>query len=525
MKFNIIIADDEILICRMIVHMITTSGLELEIQKQCYDGEELLNAIMDLKPHIVITDISMPRLDGLEVIKRISTLGLPCKFIIISGYRQFEYAYNALKYGVDDYILKPIDESQLISALSRMIRKISEGSLHNDSNALRRFFSSQGIKSIENKGLSRNEINAKYCTSFSPGCFRTMIIKLDYHYEDMQIPENISSLQAKIETIVQTCIGGLCYDLLFENLFSGSKILMNYPKDSAEKVLSQITQIFNLSKQAVAFIDGLDVTVGLGSEHYSIDELMDSRREARLAIWMRLSKGIGKIITYNAPSENAPLSDAGKIQKFTDQLNTAYETLDCATFEKCIKEIFFFPSATLFQLEMWNFIRRIHTNFFQNYSELISTVTDPESAENITNHMLDMATSFKAYQNILITQITGIMNQISEDINHKNTYPIRIAQEYVASNYNQQIRLEDVAAKVCLSPVYFSNLFKKETGYNFSSYITEYRLKIAKDLLKNSNKNISEIAYAVGYSDIRYFSKLFKKVTGVKPTDYRRIYF
>ena len=106
----------------------------------------------------------------------------------------------------------------------------------------------------------------------------------------------------------------------------------------------------------------------------------------------------------------------------------------------------------------------------------------------------------------------------------KNAKPILRAFAYIEQHYAEPITLNTIAELVQLNPIYFSSLFKRETGKNFTEYLTEYRVKIAKEMLRSTNKNVNEIADALGYADARYFSKVFKKEVGVKPTDYRKIY-
>jgi two-component system response regulator YesN len=120
MKLKVIIADDEHRICQMLARFIDCEGLNLEIIDMAYDGEELLNKIRTGNPDIVITDICMPKESGMDVIRQAVQMGLTCKFIIISGFRQFDYAYTALKYDVSDYLLKPVDKNELNTALGKI---------------------------------------------------------------------------------------------------------------------------------------------------------------------------------------------------------------------------------------------------------------------------------------------------------------------------------------------------------------------------------------------------------------------
>ena len=116
------------------------------------------------------------------------------------------------------------------------------------------------------------------------------------------------------------------------------------------------------------------------------------------------------------------------------------------------------------------------------------------------------------------------MKEISLEVEKQNIRPVRQVIDYIESNYDKPIKLSDVASEVHLNPVYLSNMFKKETGENFSDFLINYRMGLAKDMLQNTKMNINEIADSVGYSNARHFSKMFKKVVGIRPTEYRKIY-
>ena len=128
------------------------------------------------------------------------------------------------------------------------------------------------------------------------------------------------------------------------------------------------------------------------------------------------------------------------------------------------------------------------------------------------------------YRDSLISPYGAQIRECSEMADKKNLKPIRLACSYVESHYNEPIKLEDVAKVVNLNPIYFSTLFARKTGQNFTEYVTLFKLKKACELLADSDMNINEIADSLGFTDARYFSKLFRKKMGLKPTEYRRIY-
>ena len=141
---RVVIADDEQLICTLLIEIIRWDELNLELAGIAHNGRELWQEIIDKHPDIVITDICMPEMDGIELIRQVREKGIPCRFIIVSGYRLFEYAHNALKYNVEDYILKPIDNTELNTRLGELARDVMRekkgGGVPIDNDGYRRFF-------------------------------------------------------------------------------------------------------------------------------------------------------------------------------------------------------------------------------------------------------------------------------------------------------------------------------------------------------------------------------------------------
>lgn len=133
-------------------------------------------------------------------------------------------------------------------------------------------------------------------------------------------------------------------------------------------------------------------------------------------------------------------------------------------------------------------------------------------------------TSAYKYRTALKTQFLKLFTEIENYADKQNKRPIRMAIQYVEQNYNKKIDLNTVSEYAKLSPVYFSHMFKKETGENFTDYLNGYRIKMAKQLLKNSDLSVKEISARVGFQDPQYFSKLFKKMAGLKPIEYRKFY-
>lgn len=213
-------------------------------------------------------------------------------------------------------------------------------------------------------------------------------------------------------------------------------------------------------------------------------------------------------------------------KEWETQIRHAWDVLDEEMFANTIYDIFSVPRAVETTKDFAEFVHEIGAiaeegkeSFFQK-----TGLEAPEDREVSPNPRLDDSDSMEEYRDSLISLYSAQIRECSEMADKKNLKPIRLACSYVESHYNEPIKLEDVAKVVNLNPIYFSTLFARKTGQNFTEYVTLFKLKKACELLADSDMNINEIADSLGFTDARYFSKLFRKKMGLKPTEYRRIY-
>jgi two-component system response regulator YesN len=419
-KLKLVIADDEELICSMLEKIINLDELSLEISSFARDGRMLLSIIEAEKPDIVITDIKMPFLSGLDVIRTARQHGYQSRFIVISGYKHFEYAQSALKYNVADYLLKPINPIELNDTLKKISDEIRLNGSDSDSNSdfRRRFFIKKILQDSEIAKMPLKEVNDLCGTIFNQGAFRFFYVKIDCTDDTITLYSNLSSVLGKIENLANECLKNIVYDILFERDIDGIIVLINYALSNEALITAAIEKLLSSTNNATNMFSGFFTTIGLSADFESLEKAGNAHEEAELAIWRRMSLGLGNIIYY-------------KPDEYRD---------------------------------------------------------------------------------------------INEYTKKRNARPVRQAISYIENNFGSHISLDLIAKEVGLSPVYFSSIFKKETGVNLSDYLSDYRIKKAKEFLKKSNMNINEIAYNTGFQDPKYFSKLFKKAVGISPIEYRHIY-
>jgi two-component system response regulator YesN len=431
-----------------------------------------------------------------------------------------------LKYEVEDYLLKPVDAEELNGAL----RKISDeirGSVPSDtagSAVIRRFFITKAIYEMEGQAPPFKEINKAYGLYFREGLFRMLLVKLDDTRGRLNISENANSLYRKIESLFEKNTGSLCFETLFDVQDDGGlMILMNYAQESDQEFLASLPDLLVKIKDVVELFKDLRITLCVSETSENIGFIAELSRECLDVAWSRLFLGTNRVITtrdLRAP----PLARDPGLKDLLERVRKAFEILDAKEVELLVAQFFHLPPAAICGREGRKFACAVKNYLFDLNGPLIAEFADEDKLRKEFDRKLESAFNIQEYEALFISQITSVLNGIAESRKQKNIKPVRKAMQYVKNNLDRYISLEDVANEVQLSSAYFSNIFKKETGQNFTEFITESKINKAKDLLMRSNMNINEIADSLSFSDARYFSKIFKKVVGIKPTEYRKIY-
>ena len=531
-KIKVVIADDEQLICSLLKEIILWDKLDLELIDVVYNGKMLYDSIKENKPEIVILDICMPEMDGLELIKMIREEGIPCKFIIVSGYRQFEYAQNALKYDVEDYILKPIDNEELNGTLEKLVNDVRNQADRNAKNQVKlneakqklvKLFLTNGIFELEKRPRNLNEIKEEFGVGLSEGLFQMLHVKIDIQEGVDCYTEDISSVQKKLASIFQKKLGPLCMNIISDIAVTRIRIGLNYTEENKKLITDGLSECFKYAQNIVGMFKGLKLTVGVARAYRHPEDLAKSEREAQATIWSRLTYGVETVIFFEKMPEGIEMNEDQK-NKLVMRIKRDFEILDADDYQLCIEELFSKLNSDFGIIGIIQIISLIIEAFFNIQNDAIAKYSNESYIKKQLMHEMDNAITIREIKEAVSKPIISAIAQISNGIKKSNIKPVRQTIDFIKENYRAQIRLEDAANAVNFTPGYLSSIFKKETGENFTDYLTNYRMSVAKELLRNSNQNINEIANLVGYVEPRYFSKLFKKMVGLKPSDYRRIY-
>ena len=533
---KVLIADDELRICELIFRLIDWESLGMSVIAVAHDGRETIKIIKNEMPDIVITDIRMPGYNGVDVIRIGKEYNSDIQFIIISGYSQFDYAQNAIHYGVSDYLLKPVKAEELTKALLRikscidknnqMYSQVKKAWTLEQQN--RRLYREQLIMEIAHgKGFDvltkdMNTLNEQYKYEFIPGFFTIVIVKADgLNFEEKT---ESSFLYEKIQQSLSFAFAPVMQEMQGTMLDNGTYIfLFNYENEYAE-IESQIHRLLNQMLLQKDVFKKLHLTIGLGKRVNCLAEVGKSYETAYLAIKDRILVGTDRIIEGK---EKIVVQDYKDYFLHTvRELENVVENLDYKRISDIIQE---WGTALSKDKEINGYQIEQSAKALVN-SYLLSMQKNNYTRDEDDNLLKDFMKSIENCISLGEIQelLSGTLEQSLSEYRHKRALsgskPIRDAKEYIRNNLAGNLTIQEVSEYVGYSSAHFSVRFKQECGITFSDYVMESRIEKSKELLKNTRETIESIAAAVGYSDVKSFTKNFKKYTEVKPSQYRKIY-
>lgn len=530
---KLLIVDDEKRICALIENLINWTQLNLQGVGFAHSGQEAYEKALENHPDIIITDIRMPEGDGLNMISRVKNELPDVKFIVISGYKEFDLVHRAIKLGVEDFLLKPIQKEELNATLSRICNRcVQEHNefLFNDSAANSRD-RCRFITALLKSGWGENswtllDINRNYKYHFREGGFQVVFIKI--HHPDFPQKTYIDFL-SEVSGHCRQILSPYCCDLEYNFSQDGNiHFIINYEYTQFRKIDTAVQKAFYCVEN-FCFRSGVKrFVMGVGWSFKQINLLPQSLYTALYAAKSCLRLGHGKLYLASnmLPRSYAPAN----LSNFLD-----------STFQQAVSKCVEFQSSEeLRQLILAKLAEQ--EKYFQEYPGILfdllsalitlfyscianAKLLSSYSASNQAALLKLLDNSFSANEIIplILNSMSEELTQIQSMQGPRQHYAISVAKRYIRQNYQHQITLETLATLTYMNPIYLSVLFKKETGENFSSYLQNVRIENAKKFLKDMRYSVSQVAEMVGFSDSKYFSKLFYKTTGMRPKEFRQL--
>lgn len=499
---RIIVAEDESLILKNIIKKIENISPDFQVVGSAYNGLDALHLLESTKAQILFTDIKMPMMDGLELIRRIREKNTSLQIAIISGYDDFEYARSAIRYDVADYLLKPVKEANLESILRKM-----QDTIKKKEKSIER--------SILSSALAGQASDALMPSSFSGRHFMLFLIcfgNLKNHIPGLTVQADDDSLFSEDTMLkaLNTCFSKQESWWLIDEREMNQKFLIVAANQNNEK------EILQNAKTLLGILEKIYAPVSIAvCEHYiAYQDIETSSRMLRNRLYHGLIIGFSQVITPESTVGHTKLdiSDINKLSasaksenfvsfsQFLEALFSQWQNLKCPQY---------MIESQLLQ------ILRLTENDFETTNE----------ENNMHEKRLYDCIQNAAAINSLFSEVLNIFQEIFRTQSRKCSDASSIINElelFMKKNYASPINIEDMARKFNFNASYLTRIFKKHTGESPVKYLLRLRIDEAKKLLlEHSDLSVKQISTLVGYEDQHYFSRFFKELTGVSPSDYR----
>ena len=531
--YKLVIIDDEKEQVEGIKMAIAWEQYEIEICGTAFNGRQGLELIEEKLPDIGIIDIKMPLLGGLELIEEVNKKNIKMQSIILSGYDDFYFAQKAIELKTTNYLLKPCQPEKILQSVLKVKNVIMEEQRRKNILTCYQELISSNIPILKEKFLTeliKGEIHDlevitkkihNYELNFSGAAQDYCVVLFS---NDQQPYSGYGARSEETEyiilTILDTVQQSLAQEYRFEAFCYNNNILTVLEVNKQENDLQTLLKRLETIKQRINEVHDVSFTIGIGDLVSPLAALWKSYRQAEAAIETRFLSGENRIVLYDyhMSEENGeflyPLQAVNRIllclEKGDEEQvkNTVHKFFHNISVEgKPAKRQIQKLSLTLFS-NILHFCLDKNIEFKSTGLDILKTFDQIFQAKT----MLQL-------EEEMVRILTGIVRGLVS--NKELNEIVQFALDYIHEHYPHNINLQLISEQVNYSPSYLSLLFKQETGTNFIDYLNNYRIEMAKKLLKNTSYKNYEVAYKVGYQDEKYFYQLFKRYTGLTASQYR----
>ena len=465
---TILVAEDEKLIRQGLVTMIRRAPIEAEEILQARNGEQALDILHDHPVDLLITDIRMPGMDGIELVRRTQSLPHPPLAIVISGYDDFNYAVEMLRSGVKDYLLKPVERQKLYDVLQRLDEEWKSANRENENEQQMR---RQALRYLMLDGTipdaERERLVSRYWSSDTHAGYRVL-----YSRDSV---ENLHEVEN-----VQDIAGGWAY-------------LLSPSADTA----------------------ALSGCAGLSAAHTSPAELHTAYNEALAAYRLSWFSDTAAAREYVETPIHGREIDEKELQKIVHMLGASRWQEAAASLRSLVEQV---RLGNLSPVAMDHAVQELARQLLAAYR----TMLPPDGDLTVISDLWRYPNAEHYLQEVRAWMEKFTQRLLQEFDDYRNKQKIRDAVLYIQKNYALPINMAVVSNEVSMNYSLFSVLFKQYVGTNFVSYLQSIRLQEARRLLRETDLRINEIGRRVGFTDDKNFLKVFKSAQGITPNEYRR---
>ncbi|MDR0270265.1 response regulator transcription factor [Paenibacillus sp.] len=530
--YKVFIVDDEAVVRDGLKRTINWQEQGFDLVGDFANGREVLEAMENTVPDVIISDISMPFMDGLELAAAVVNKYPYVKIIILTGFDEFEYAQQAIRLKVSDFILKPITAYEMRELLHKVKREMDEVTRQHED--LSRLYSQlkQSLPLLKERFLERLVVNGLRAPEIAerfqyfgltPLAPQQLVMVADIDDFGMQ---QIRSDNGNDTEILRYAAFNVLEEIaeregLLPFRTREERMVLIFASDAEETILYE--HAYRIAEEARFYIEKFlkfTVSIGVGQAVRSAEELPLSYKNALSALDYRFLLGKNRVLSI-LDIEGRPSYGNLSRSDWDRQLASAVKTGSFQEVRQLIQQFVADLKASMAPLAPCILhIQKVLISLVNTAQEL-----GLEDCRQIRQIQLNDVCKFKTLDEIevwLEETVSSVMAAIADNRNHYTLTQIRKAAEYIETHYaEEKMSLQDICRHVLMSTSYFSLVFKQHTGETFVEYLTRIRMEKAKEMLQHTTMKFYEIAGKVGYGDPNYFSILFKKHAGMTPREYR----
>lgn len=509
--YNILIVDDEKIERNGIKLLLKRMGINLGII-EAGNGKEAYDYLMsdDNKGEghvdILLTDVKMPFMDGIELIRNVKDGGVKLKTIIFSGYNEFEYAKLAVKLGVEDYILKPVAPDEFKNTMLKVISELDEELKKNEdynkqANSLRQFYLYSLINGSAAKGIVEN-------TEFLNGFNRLVLIEFNSDFfgkYEFDFDKVVQIIKEEWESLYLNLNPQQSVILLKTPYIEASRADTNYRIEHFLRGLHEY--IYEKSRQFM-YAAVSDVF----SDYHKLSGVMDELEALMNNKFYQMDRYIYSDYVNEQTPVLVQIDDDALMKQMKQDIKMKDVTFLRIHFEALCKK---YRGQNNFS---HIYIKFVFSNLLKDFYDNIPGSNQDEFSREIDR--LYTSEDFSCIMDIVNKNIDLLEKSFGSDpvSSHRE---IEMVKDYIHGHFGEEISAQQLADMVYLAPSYLSSLFKKETGQNLSKYIKQYRMEKARQMLEDTNMKIVCISEKVGYPNVSYFCQSFREYCGVSPQKFR----
>lgn len=527
--YKLLIVDDEAIIREGIIRNVDFALMGIEVIGSCENGVEALEVVRNEKPDIIMTDINMPFMNGMELAEHVMEMSPLTKIIFLTGYDKFEYAHQAVKLKVLDYLVKPVLPRELTRVFDKVLNIIKKEENEYDSVSklkeqleemkpvLRERFLNRLIK----RPISTHEMKAKMA-------FTGVELLADYFACLVIEPVNVD-MESDFNRVEMTLmqLGELIQEYLsaFTDAVSfityNDQIVVIIGGDDREDVIETCDLLADKIDQLSQSKLSCRLGIGIGKVVRRLERISESGNTAADALAYKYFNGGGNIISYYDIEQKRGTKIS--LSSFAPRIHKEIKSGNKESINGVIETFFIALGSIPMPVENYYIhVQNILASIVLALEEMGIHYSDIFGEGAVPGLELHEQETLVLMQQWLKVKCDRIIDYIIEEREDYQTGQAKSAVQYIEAHYmDEDISLKKVCKELCMSVSYFSIIFKEETGTTFVDYLTRTRMEKAKELLRNTNKKTYEVAAEVGYKDSHYFSLVFKKNTGMTATAFR----